>query len=114
MQQFQLNGVIHGITETKTGTSQKGNAWTMVKWLCKTDNGVIPIISFKDTDLLTSQNVGKNISLTFEIAGNEYNGKNYANLNGVAIALLANEPIQSNFDAENGAIPPTTHPDLPF
>lgn len=73
----------------------------------------------KEMTGLTEKEIGMNISFDLKTKVNKgSNGKNYNNLSGrnchLTYAAVQNEPIQSNFDAENGAAAPQSEMDLPF
>ena len=80
-------------------------------------------------DLLNSLSIGDEIKVTFDVRGNEYNGRYYVNLNAWKIEggsgtkssgannrgdAAPNDPPPSSFDSSFDSEPEPTDDDIPF
>ena len=72
-------------------------------------------------DLLNSMSIGDELKVTFDIRGNEYNGRYYVNLNAWKIegnsgnqGETPEDPQPSSFDSSFDSEPDPSDDDIPF
>jgi single-strand DNA-binding protein len=120
---FELIGSLKVIEDLQTFKS----GFTKREFVIEVPDGKYPqMIKFEcvrdKIELLNSLNVGDEVKVTFDIRGNEYNGRYYVNLNAWKIESIhsqgggqgAGDPPASSFDSAFDSEPDPSDDDIPF
>jgi hypothetical protein len=109
---LELTGKVKVINDTQTFDS----GFTKREFVITTGNEYPQDIKFeiiKDkVQLLNSVNVGDNVQVSFNLKGNEYNGKYYVNLQAWRLNKVSDEPVNISEPVAAGLVTPED--DLPF
>jgi len=105
-----IKGTVHSL-DTKTGNSEKGD-WKRTTLVVRTQsqyNNTVPVAFFnKDVPV----NVGDSVEVTAYVAGREYNGNYYAQLDGAEVSSVGAQPQQQQ--PQNVVHEMVEDSDLPF
>ena len=115
----EIKGVVHDI-QTKTGTNDKGQ-WTRTTLVVKTNqqyNNTVPVGFFNKEITVKA---GDQVEVTAYVAGREYQGKYYAQIDGNEVRSLSpsTQPSETQ-PSQEFTPPPVPQPteeeisDLPF
>jgi len=92
MSKVTIKGTVHSL-DTKTGNSEKGD-WKRTTLVVRTQsqyNNTVPVAFFnKDVPV----NVGDSVEVTAYVAGREYKGNYYAQIDGAEVSSVGSQPQQ--------------------
>ena len=119
---FELSGILKVLEETQTFASGVSKR----EFVIEVPDGKYPqMVKFETvrdkSDLLNSMSIGDELKGTFDIRGNEYNGRYYVNLNAWKIegnsgnrGETSEDPQPSSFDSSFDSEPDPSDDDIPF
>ena len=125
---FELTGALKVLEDTQTFAS----GFAKREFVIEVPDGKYPqMVKFETVrdkiDLLNSLSIGDEIKVTFDIRGNEYNGRYYVNLNAWKIEggsgnssgnnqsqAASDDPPPSSFDNSFDGESEPTEDDIPF
>lgn len=109
---LELTGKVKVINDTQTFDS----GFTKREFVITTNEQYPQDVKFeiiKDkVQLLNSVKVGDNVQVSFNVRGNEYNGKYYVNLNAWRLNKVSDEPVNKGEPVSAGLV--NDEDDMPF
>lgn len=120
---FELTGTLKVLEDTQTFAS----GFAKREFVIEVPDGKYPqMVKFETVrdkiDMLNTLSIGDELKVTFDIRGNEYNGRYYVNLNAWKVessgggkgGSAPQDPPPSSFDSSFDNEPEPTDDDIPF
>lgn len=121
---FELTGTLKVLEDIKTFAS----GFTKREFVIEVPDGKYPqMVKFEcvrdKTEMLNNYSIGDQLKVTFDVRGNEYNGRYYVNLNAWKIEgegggnggrQAPADPPASSFDSSFDSEPDPSDDDIPF
>jgi len=108
MSELKTKGKITNILEIESGTSKAGKEWKKQNFVIDIGAQYNPEVCFQvfgddKIDMLSSNKIGDNVEVLFNVSSREFNGKYYHNIDAWAINNIDNKP--SNKPVEDDDLP---------